>query len=55
MTTIIKRKPKHNNCKLLNRSGTKESLQILSIPKMRESIIKGLGTPVNKCGRKLPW
>jgi len=32
-----------------------ETLYLLSIPKMRESIIKGMKTPVNKCDDKLGW
>ncbi len=32
-----------------------ETLYLLSIPKMRESIIKGLKTPVSKCSKELKW
>lgn len=32
-----------------------ETLYLLSIPKMRESIRRGLETPVSKCTRKLRW
>ena len=32
-----------------------ETLYLLSIPKMRESIIRGLKTPVEKCSTGLPW
>jgi antitoxin YefM len=32
-----------------------ETLYLLSIPKMRESIIRGLKTPVEKCSTALPW
>ncbi len=32
-----------------------ETLYLLSIPGMRESIRKGLKTPVEKCGDKLKW
>jgi PHD/YefM family antitoxin component YafN of YafNO toxin-antitoxin module len=32
-----------------------ETLFLLSIPKMRESIRKGLKTPVDKCATELPW
>ena len=32
-----------------------ETLYLLSIPKMRESIIKGMKTPINKCDDKLVW
>ena len=32
-----------------------ETLHLLSIPKMRESIIEGLKTPVEECFGKLDW
>lgn len=32
-----------------------ETLYLLSIPKMRESIRRGLKTPVDKCATELPW
>lgn len=32
-----------------------ETLYLLSIPGMRESIKKGLKTPVSKCSKKLNW
>jgi antitoxin YefM len=32
-----------------------ETLYLVSIPGMRESIIKGLNTPVEKCSRELKW
>ena len=32
-----------------------ETLHLLSIPRMRESIRKGLKTPVKKCSKKLIW
>ena len=32
-----------------------ETLYLLSIPGMRESIRKGLKTPVEKCTRELKW
>ena len=32
-----------------------ETLYLLSIPKMRESIVKGLKTPIEKCEPKLKW
>jgi antitoxin YefM len=32
-----------------------ETLYLLSIPGMRESIRKGLKTPVKKCARALTW
>lgn len=32
-----------------------ETLYLLSIPGMRESIQKGLRTPVKRCSKKLTW
>lgn len=32
-----------------------ETLYLLSIPGMRESIRKGLKTPVKKCSKKIKW
>ncbi|MBU1147604.1 MAG: type II toxin-antitoxin system Phd/YefM family antitoxin [Candidatus Omnitrophica bacterium] len=32
-----------------------ESLYLLSIPGMRESVRKGLKTPIKKCSKKLKW
>ena len=32
-----------------------ETLYLLSVPGMRESIRKGLKTPVKQCDRKLKW
>lgn len=32
-----------------------ETLHLTNIPGMRESIIKGLRTPVAKCSEKLEW
>jgi PHD/YefM family antitoxin component YafN of YafNO toxin-antitoxin module len=32
-----------------------ETLYLLSIPRMRESIRKGLKTPISKCSRELKW
>ena len=32
-----------------------ETLYLLSIPRMRESIRRGLKTPVGKCARRLGW
>lgn len=33
----------------------KETLYLLSIPKMRESIRKGLKAPLKKCDKDLKW
>jgi len=32
-----------------------ETLYLLSIPEMRESIRQGLETPLEKCSKKLEW
>ena len=32
-----------------------ETLYLLSVPGMRESLIKNMKTPVAKCSKKLPW
>jgi antitoxin YefM len=32
-----------------------ETLYLTSVPGMRDSILKGLKTPVAKCSRKLDW
>ncbi len=32
-----------------------ETLYLLSIPGMRESLLKGMNTPVRKCSNKMPW
>jgi len=32
-----------------------ETLYLLSIPGMRESIVKGLKTPIEKCAKELDW
>lgn len=36
-------------------SAIQETLYLSSIPGMRESIKKGMATPVEKCSRKLVW
>ena len=33
----------------------KETLYLLSIPGMRESIRNGLKTPIKKCNKKIKW
>jgi len=38
-----------------DRMAIQETLYLLSIPKMRESIRKGLKTPIAKCAAELPW
>ena len=32
-----------------------ETLHLTSIPGMKESIIKGMKTPVSKCSREIKW
>jgi antitoxin YefM len=32
-----------------------ETIYLLSVPGMRESIIDGLKTPVSKCAKKIAW
>ena len=32
-----------------------ETLYLLSVPGMRESLQKGMSTPLNKCSKRLPW
>ncbi len=49
---------KRNNAVLISEedwSSIKESLYLLSIPKMGESIRKGLKTPLKECSRELEW
>jgi prevent-host-death family protein len=49
---------KRNNAVLIAEEdwrAIKETLYLLSIPKMRESIQKGLRTPLRKCSKKLEW
>lgn len=49
---------KRNNAVLLSEEdwrSIQETLYLTSIPKMRESIIKGMKTPVEKCSDELTW
>jgi prevent-host-death family protein len=49
---------KRNNAVLLSEedwSAVQETLNLLSIPGMRESIRKGMGTPVDQCDKALQW
>lgn len=32
-----------------------ETLYLTSIPRMKDSIIKGMSTPLNKCNKDLDW
>lgn len=38
-----------------NKVRSKETLYLLSIAGMKESILKGLKTPVKECAKKLKW
>jgi antitoxin YefM len=49
---------KRNNAVLISEEdwrSIQETLYLLSIPGMRESIRKGLKTPVDQCSEKLEW
>ena len=49
---------KRNNAILLseeNWRAIQETLYLLSIPKMRESIIEGLKIPISECSTELDW
>jgi len=54
----IKITGKRNNAVLVSEDdwrAIEETLYLLSIPGMRESIIKGMATPIDKCTGKLKW
>ena len=49
-----------NLCLIINQavenwSAIQETLYLLSLPDMRESIIEGLATPVEECSKELDW
>jgi len=49
---------KRNNAILISEedwNAVQESLNLLSIPGMRESIREGMSTPVDQCGKVLDW
>ncbi len=49
---------KRNSAVLVSESdwrAIQETLYLMAIPGMRESIIKGLKTPVAKCAKELTW
>ncbi len=49
---------KRNNAVLLseeNWRSIQETLYLVSIPNMRDSILKGLNTPVEECSEELDW
>ncbi|HEX9901768.1 MAG TPA: type II toxin-antitoxin system Phd/YefM family antitoxin [Acidobacteriota bacterium] len=49
---------KRRNAVLLSEEdwrAVQETLYLLSIPRMRESIVEGLRTPISKCAKKITW
>ncbi len=49
---------KRNNAVLLSEEdwrSIQETLYLTAIPNMRESVLKGLKTPVDKCSDKITW
>lgn len=49
---------KRNNAVLLSVedwASIQETLHLLSVPGMRESILEGLQTPVGECDKELAW
>lgn len=49
---------KRGNAVLLSEEdwrAVQETLTLLSVPGMRESIVEGLNTPVSKCAKKIDW
>ena len=49
---------KHNNAVLVSEDdwrAIQETIYLLSIPNMRESIIKGIDTPLSETSDKLKW
>ena len=49
---------KRNNAILLseeNWRSIQETLYLISIPKMRNSIVEGLNTPIAECSEELDW
>lgn len=49
---------KRNNAVLISEedwTAIQETLFLLSVPGMRESIREGMGTPVDECGEELDW
>jgi len=54
----VKIKGKNGTAVLVSESdwnSIEETLYLLSIPGMRESIIEGINTPIEKCTKKLKW
>jgi len=51
-------KGKRNNAILLSEddwNSIQETIYLLSIPNMRESIREGMATPVEECSKELEW
>lgn len=49
---------KRNNAVLVSEEdwlSIQETLYLLSIPGMRESITEGMNTPIEECGKELDW
>ena len=49
---------KRHNAVLLSEGdwrAIQETVYLLSIPGMRESIVEGLATPIPRCAKKIPW
>jgi len=49
---------KRNNAVLISAedwASIQETMYLLSIPGMRESILEGLQTPVDECAKELDW
>ena len=49
---------KRNNAVLISEkdwTSIQETLYLLSIPGMRESIMDGMSTPVEKCDKEIDW
>lgn len=54
----IKITGKRNSAVLVSESdwaAVQETLYLLSVPGMRESLKEGMETPVDKCSEELPW
>jgi antitoxin YefM len=48
----------HNNAVLVSEADWKslqETMYLLSVPGLRESIREGLSTPIAECGQELDW
>ena len=51
-------KGKHGSAVLVSEDdwrSIQETLHLLSVPGMRESILEGMATPVEECSRELDW